>query len=44
MHFSMVLLLCPRVPFKSLSAKKSYLIFVVEMKFSYLNVPSSHIG
>ena len=39
-----VLLLCPRVPYKSLGAKKAYLIFSVEMKFSYLEVLSSHLG
>ena len=31
-----VLFLFLRAPIKSLSAKKSYLIFVVKMKFSYL--------
>ena len=39
-----VLLLCPRLPLKSLSAKKSYLIFVVKMKCSYLDVLSSHLN
>ena len=31
-----VLFICLRAPIKNLSAKKSYLIFVVKMKFSYL--------